>query len=262
MEGDPIFEPGRSLEYLFGCWLPGDESEFRAFWGLDRDQEKRAFEGFVDFIAERRRRHPAMHVYHYANYEKEALRRLAQQHCTREAEVDDLLRGEVLVDLFAVVRRAVAIWEESYSLKSLERFYDLARETIVKKGNESIVMFETWRAGGDREILEDIERYNRDDCRSTYLLREWLLDRRSRGHVALRNRPAVSSAKVTATNHATPSFSLRARNAPSGRMTHARKRSGATSSVRCSPTCCRRAPKKSIASWPPTGACVISSAIF
>ncbi|HET6274609.1 MAG TPA: TM0106 family RecB-like putative nuclease [Candidatus Cybelea sp.] len=179
MEGDPIFEPGRSLEYLFGCWLPGDEPEFRAFWGLDRDQEKRAFERLVDFIVERRRRHPAMHVYHYANYEKEALRRLAQQHCTREVEVDDLLRGEVLVDLFAVVRRAIAVGEESYSLKNLERFYDLARETIVKKGNESIVMFETWRTGGDREILEDIERYNRDDCRSTYLLREWLVDRRS-----------------------------------------------------------------------------------
>ena len=179
MEGDPIFEPGRPLEYLFGCWLPGNDPEFHAFWALDRDEERRAFEAFVDFIVERRRRHPRMHVYHYANYEKDALRRLAQQHCTRETEVDDLLRGEVLVDLFAVVRRGVAVGEESYSLKSLECFYDLARETIVKKGNESIVMFENWRSGGDREILEDIERYNRDDCRSTHLLRQWLLDRRS-----------------------------------------------------------------------------------
>jgi uncharacterized protein len=179
MEGDPIYEPGHSLEYLFGCWLPGDETPFRAFWGLDRDEEKRAFERFVDFIAERRRRYPEMHVYHYANYEKGALRRLAQQHSTREGEIDDLLRGEVLVDLFAVVRHTLVISEESYSLKSLERFYDLARETIVKKGNESIVMFEEWLVGRDQKVLDDIERYNRDDCRSTYLLREWLLDRRT-----------------------------------------------------------------------------------
>ncbi len=178
MEGDPIFEPGRSLEYLFGCWMPDEETPFRAFWGLDRNDEKRAFETFVDFIVERRRRYPEMHVYHYANYEKEALRRLAQQHSTREAEIDDLLRAEVLVDLFAVVRGTVAISEESYSLKSFERFYDLARETVVKKGNESIVMFEQWLTDGDSKILEDIERYNRDDCRSTYLLREWLLERR------------------------------------------------------------------------------------
>ncbi len=179
MEGDPLFEPGRSLEYLFGCWLPDDKREFRAFWALTRDDEKRALEEFIDFITERRKRYPKLHVYHYANYEKDALRRLAQQHSTREAEVDDLLRGEVLVDLFAVVRRAIAISEESYSLKNLERFYDLARETIVKKGDESIVMFENWLANGDERILTDIERYNRDDCRSTHLLREWLLGLRS-----------------------------------------------------------------------------------
>ena len=178
MEGDPIYEPGRSLEYLFGCWLTGDETPFRAFWGLDRDAEKRAFEEFVDFIIDRRRRYPEMHVYHYANYEKAALRRLAQQHSTREANIDDLLRREVFVDLFAVVRHTLVISEESYSLKSLERFYDLARETIVKKGNESIVMFEEWLVGRDQNVLDDIERYNRDDCRSTYLLREWLLERR------------------------------------------------------------------------------------
>jgi uncharacterized protein len=175
MEGDPLFEADRSLEYLFGCWLPDESPEFRAFWALDRAEEKQAFEAFVDFITERRKFYPNLHVYHYANYEKEALRRLAQQHSTREAEVDDLLRGEVLVDLFAVVRRAIAISEEHYSLKNFERFYELNRTTAVKKGDDSIVMFERWMLERDASILEDIERYNRDDCRSTYLLRDWLL---------------------------------------------------------------------------------------
>ncbi|HEY1867455.1 MAG TPA: TM0106 family RecB-like putative nuclease [Candidatus Cybelea sp.] len=175
MEGDPLFEAGRSLEYLFGYWLPRETPEYRTFWALDRAEEKRAFEQAVDFITERRRRYPDLHVYHYASYEKDALRRLAQQHSTREAEVDDLLRSEVLVDLFAVVRRAIAISEEHYSLKNLERFYQLERETAVKKGDESIVMFERWLLDRNEATLADIERYNRDDCRSTYLLREWLL---------------------------------------------------------------------------------------
>lgn len=179
MEGDPLFEPGRSLEYLFGCWMPDDEPPFRAFWGTNRDDEKRAFEAFVDFICERRRRFPKLHVYHYASYEKDALRRLAQQHCTREEEIDELLRGEVLVDLFAVVRQAVVISEESYGLKNVEIFYDLERLTDVKKGAESIVMFERWLVERDQHVLDDIERYNCDDCRSTYLLREWLLERRA-----------------------------------------------------------------------------------
>jgi uncharacterized protein len=179
MEGDPLFEPARGLEYLFGCWMPDDEPRFRSFWALDRSAEKRAFEAFVDFIVARRRQYPAMHVYHYASYEKTALRRLAQVHCTRENEIDGLLRGEVLVDLYAVVRQALAISEDSYGLKSVEKFYPLIRSTDVKKGDQSIVMFERWLQERDRTILDDIEAYNKDDCESTYLLREWLLARRA-----------------------------------------------------------------------------------
>ncbi len=178
MEGDPLYEPGQGLQYLFGCWMPDDMPQFRAFWGTNRTDEKRAFEAFVDFIVARRRHNPEMHVYHYSSYERSALRTLAQVHCTRENEVDDLLRGEVLVDLFPVVRQAVAISEDGYGLKKLERFYDLERATDVKKGDQSIVMFERWIAEHDQRILDDIEAYNRDDCRSTYLLREWLLERR------------------------------------------------------------------------------------
>ncbi|HEY1654382.1 MAG TPA: TM0106 family RecB-like putative nuclease [Candidatus Tumulicola sp.] len=185
MEGDPVYEPGKSLEYLFGCWLPDDEPKFRAFWGLNRFEEKRAFERFVDFIVARRQRYPAMHVYHYASYEKTALRRLAQAHCTREAEIDDLLRGEVLVDLFAVVRQALAISEERYGLKNVEKFYQLRRGTDVKKGAESIVMFERWLLGGEQRILDDIEAYNKDDCESAQLLRDWLLERRTEAVAAL-----------------------------------------------------------------------------
>ena len=37
---------------------------------------------------------------------------------------------------------------------------------------------ERWLQTRDERILEDIKAYNRDDCRSTHLLREWLLARR------------------------------------------------------------------------------------
>ena len=50
----------------------------------------RAFEQFVDWVVERRRRHPGMHVYHYAAYERTALTRLMGEHGTREQEVDDV----------------------------------------------------------------------------------------------------------------------------------------------------------------------------
>ena len=50
-----------------------------------------------------------MHVYHYAPYEPTALKRLMGRHATREDEVDRLLRGDVFVDLYRVVRQGVRV---------------------------------------------------------------------------------------------------------------------------------------------------------
>ncbi len=178
MEGDPLYTPERGLEYLFGVHL-GADGEYRAFWARNLGEERAAFEAFIDFVVERRRRYPDMHVYHYAPYETVALRRLMGTYGTREAELDTLLRGQVFVDLYAVVRQSLRISQPSYSIKKLEPFYGMVRNTDVKRGDDSIVQFETWLANGDESILADIEQYNNDDCRSTWLLHRWLLERRA-----------------------------------------------------------------------------------
>jgi uncharacterized protein len=67
-------------------------------------------------------RFPDLHVYHYAPYEPTALKRLMGLHATREDEIDHLLRNEVLVDLYAVVRQALRISQPSYSIKKVEVF--------------------------------------------------------------------------------------------------------------------------------------------
>jgi predicted RecB family nuclease len=177
MEGDPLYSPERGLEYLFGVHL-GAEGEYRAFWARNLGEERAAFEAFIDFIVERRKRYPDMHVYHYAPYETVALRRLMGVYGAREAELDTLLRGQVFVDLYAVVRQSIRISQPSYSIKKLEPFYGMVRNTDVKRGDDSIVMFETWLGNGDEAIVNDIEQYNNDDCRSTWLLHRWLLERR------------------------------------------------------------------------------------
>ncbi len=100
-------------------------------------------------------------------------------HATREDEVDRLLRGKVLVDLYTVVRQGLRVGQPNYSIKSIEAFYMGKRDTKVSEGGDSIVAFEQYLETGDRSPLESIERYNEDDCRSTHLLREWLLARRN-----------------------------------------------------------------------------------
>ena len=187
IEGDPFVEEGGAdgLEYLFGVIEPGDglglEPAYHAFWGKSRDDEKRAFEAFIDMVMDRLGVDPNLHVYHYAAYEPSALKKLMGRHATREDEVDRLLRGRTLVDLFSVVRQGVRVSQESYSIKKLEPLYGLQREVDLRDAGSSIVNFELWLEsdGARQDLLDLIRDYNRDDCLSNWRLREWLEERRA-----------------------------------------------------------------------------------
>ena len=82
---------------------------------------------------QRRAQHPGMHIYHYASYERTHLLTIAARHGVGEEAVDDLLRNNVLVDLYPIVRRAVRVGNHSYSLKKLEPLYmgDDEREGVA-----------------------------------------------------------------------------------------------------------------------------------
>ncbi|HEX4082769.1 MAG TPA: TM0106 family RecB-like putative nuclease, partial [Acidimicrobiales bacterium] len=174
LEGFPYAEDG-GLEYLFG-WVDVSGT-FHHRFATDRAAERRAFEQFLDDLAERRRRHPGLHVYHYASYERTALSRLSNRHGVREEEVADLLRDEVLVDLYRVVRRSVVVGAPSYSIKQLEPLYGLRRTGDVQTAAESLEMYQDWLDSNPRDdtIRDRIVAYNEVDCRSTLALRDWLL---------------------------------------------------------------------------------------
>ena len=179
MEGDPfVGEDG--LEYLFGISEMVEGSpRHHAFWAHDAQAEKRAFEEVMDFLIERLDRHPDLHVYHYAAYEPNALKALSGTYATREQEVDRLLRGRVLVDLYRVVRQSVQVGTESYSLKELEALYrEGKRTTEIVDAASSIVAYEEWLDSREQRKLDEILAYNADDCLSTAQLRDWLEARR------------------------------------------------------------------------------------
>lgn len=180
MEGDPMEEGG--LEYLFGLYYFDDgKPVFKAFWAHSREEERRAFIGFIDFVMARRAAYPSMHVYHYAHYENTAIKRLMTSHGVRESAVDQLLRESRLVDLYKVVREGLRVSKDSYSIKVIEAFYSEKRASDVKKATDSIVVYEQWRESRDPALLESIRQYNEEDCRSTWQLREWLLSLRPAG---------------------------------------------------------------------------------
>jgi uncharacterized protein len=176
IESDPYaLEEG--LEYLFGyCDAQG---AFTAEWALTRAEERAMFERFIDRVMARLEIYPDLHIYHFGHYESGALKRLAGRYGAREAELDRLLEGRVLVDLHRVVTQSLRASVESYSIKKLEPLFGFEREVDLRTASSALSHFEAWLAlgGGDRavsDLLNQIEGYNRDDCVSTARLRDWL----------------------------------------------------------------------------------------
>jgi predicted RecB family nuclease len=189
------------LQYLFGVVDTADVDgmgtpRYTQIWAFDRPGEKQAFQQLVDFIIERRRRTPGLHVYHYNHYEptavdhltelhetrQEAVGRLMGRFATREDEVDELFRRGVFVDLYRVVRQGIRAGVESYSIKRLEPLCGYKRQVDLRDATASLIAFDAalddGTAAGERGSQRVVAGYNEDDCRATLALRRWLEEQR------------------------------------------------------------------------------------
>ncbi len=211
IEGHPLVDGG--LEYLWAVSYidadapKGKQHAYKDWWAHTEEQEKHAFELFIDWVYERWQQDNKMHIYHYASYEVSAIRRISNRYNTKTDKVDELLRNNVFVDLYKIVKNGLLIGEPSYSLKNIEHLYRGKRETAVASGDESIVFYEKWRESGGVEKwcqdekgyaswlsadsfnwnnwpeLMQIREYNIDDCESTLELVDWLRNQASEYHI-------------------------------------------------------------------------------
>jgi predicted RecB family nuclease len=195
LEGDPFIGRG-GREYLFGFVADDDSgtSAYTSHWGMSAEEEKRAFEGFVDTVMARWAKYPEMHVYHFTGYESGALKRLMGRYATREDEIDRMLRSHLLVDLHTVTRRSVRASVEHYSLKALEPFYGFDRKTpledariALRQIQHALELSEAKRL--DPTLQNTVAQYNADDCNSTRGLRDWLETERRKLEQAGRSIP-------------------------------------------------------------------------
>ncbi|MFI9509309.1 AAA domain-containing protein [Nocardia sp. NPDC052566] len=116
--------------------------------------KRRAVEEVLDFVVQRHRLFPDMHVYHYTAQARATLLRRVGEHGVGEELIDELLCGGVLVDLYPIVRNALLIGERSYELSRL-------RELLPGAGDSAA----------------------EHDCVTVLRLRDWLLARAAEQHV-------------------------------------------------------------------------------
>jgi uncharacterized protein len=179
-ESDPFVEEG-GIEYLLGYITLNNAGspEYTPTWAVDRTNERRMFEQFMDMVVERRKEYPDLHIYHYSPYEPVALKRLMGRYATREDELDRMLRAGMLVDLHSLVKQSMRASVEKYSLKDLEVFFGFKRETDLRDARQALQAMERGLELNDvdsipAEARTAVAAYNREDCLSTLYLRNWL----------------------------------------------------------------------------------------
>lgn len=221
LEGD-LFAREGGREYLFGVVSldPDGTARYQAYWGVNDTDERRAFEAVMDLIAASQAVHEGMHVYHYAPYEPSAFKRLMGRYATHEAELDGLLRGERLVDLYGVVKQGLRVGADRYSIKNLEPLYGYVRGVDLRQAGRYIKAMEVALESSNTEALvpevwAGVEAYNRDDCLSTFHLRNWLEERRAaleaEGTAVPRPQQAEEEAPAVVDERAARVEALRAR---------------------------------------------------
>lgn len=167
----------RQLNYIFGT--VDSAGTFKYFEAHDFDQEKQAFQDFVQYCLDRIKTYPDMHIYHWTSPEVRGLTKLAENQGILAEEVKQIQSH--MIDLQPIAKDRLWVGVGGYSLKQLERYYQLNRETDTADGADSMVQYFKYQAAiknNNHEeaarILKDIFDYNKADCVSTLEACKWL----------------------------------------------------------------------------------------
>ena len=182
-EGHPFWTPAQGLFFLFGFLRQGRLGRwgYEAWWAHDKAGEAAATVELIDYLHERHRRHPGMHVYHYNSTELSSLVSLVHEHGLGDRKLTGLIADGVFVDLLQIIRHSIRAGFESYGLKNIERLAGFTRSAGIEKGAGAVLEYEAWLGDQDQDHLDRIAAYNQDDVAATRAVRDWLVGLRPDG---------------------------------------------------------------------------------
>lgn len=166
-------EPDRNLDYLLGVLLvdrKNNTENFYAFLAEKPEDEGKIWQQFLDLV----NAYEDAPIFHFSEYEVETIQRLAKLYQTPFKQIDRLLIRSI--DLHRLVVDSVTLPVESYSLKSLANWLGFEWRDRGVSGEQSVCWYDRWLNTGDRHLLDAILRYNEDDCRATFHLKDWLVE--------------------------------------------------------------------------------------
>ena len=175
-------DPDARHDFLHGFWrLPRaadgswdlDAARYQPLLVLAEHGEQRCWQRLDRYL----RRHGSWPVLHYGETESLALRRMAERQGVAEPQVNQLRSR--LVDVHARVRSHWRLPLNSYGLKAVAAWQGFRWSQTGVDGAHALLWWRQWQGDGptrrgSTHALNWIFTYNRDDCRATWAVADWL----------------------------------------------------------------------------------------
>lgn len=165
-------EPEQNLDYLLGVLRVDyrvNTQQFYPFLAEKPEDEGRIWQEFLTLVMQDYQ----APIFHFSEYEVETIKRLGYLYKTPSSLINQLVSR--CFDLHYHVVNSVTFPVESYSLKSLANWIGFQWRDRGVSGDQCVWWYDQWLKTGDRTLLAAILRYNEDDCRATFILKDWLL---------------------------------------------------------------------------------------
>ncbi|HAC62573.1 MAG TPA: recombinase B [Cyanothece sp. UBA12306] len=166
-------EPELNLDYLLGILLVESSTQreiFYPFLAETPEAEGEIWQQFLDLVNS----YQDAPIFHFSDYEVETIKRLGRLYETPRGQINALLTR--FIDLHHRVTTSAILPVESYSLKSLANWIGFEWRDRGIGGDQCVWWYDQWLKTGDRTFLNSIVRYNEDDCRATFYLKNWLIE--------------------------------------------------------------------------------------
>ncbi|MEG3847761.1 TM0106 family RecB-like putative nuclease [Microcoleus sp. herbarium19] len=164
-------EPELNLDYLHGVLVVdryNNTEKYYQFLAESAAAEGAAWEEFLQLMWT----YPIAPIFHFCDYEIKTFKRLAKLYNTPAYLWKPVLKR--FIDIHKYVTQKAIMPVESYALKPIARWLGFEWRDAKANGAQCVCWYDDWLKTGDRSILEAIVRYNEDDCRATYVVKDWL----------------------------------------------------------------------------------------
>ncbi|MDB9513804.1 TM0106 family RecB-like putative nuclease [Kamptonema animale CS-326] len=164
-------EPELNLDYLQGVLVVDRSKNTKTYHALLAEipaDEGLIWQQFLDLVWS----YPIAPIFHFCDYEIQTVKRLARRYKTPAYQWQPVLKR--FVDIHKQVTQTVILPVDSYALKPIARWMGFEWRDAKANGAQCVCWYDEWLKTGDRAFLDAIVRYNEDDCRATYHVKDWL----------------------------------------------------------------------------------------